>query len=518
MKKNQYDFVVIGGGHNGLTAACTLGKRGRKVLVLERAAQVGGMAAGEEFFPGFRSAGLLHDTSLVRTGIVDSLALERFGLKYRGEDPPVFIPTRDPGKKGLLLHYSADRAKEEIATWSSKDAAAYGEYRKFFERTRSFFDKVFNDIPPPLASMSFPGLWEVMKKAISLRMLGKTDMLEILRIGPMCVADWLGEWFETDIMRAALAGPAIYGTYMGPWSPSSNANLLIDGAMHQKPIDGGSPSLVAALKKAAQACGVEIRCSSEVKKITIEGKRATGVILSNDEFIAAGTVAASCDPKTVFLNMIDSHHLSQQFEHRISKFRARGTTAKVHLAIRGKLSFACRPDLEVERARTGEHVDELERAFDPVKYREFAKEPVLDILVPSVASKGFAPEQHSSVSILVNFAPYDLNGGWNEANKQELEGTVVDHLQKYVPTIKSQILATEVLTPKDIEERYGANGGHIHHGEHAPDQLLVRPSPECSQYSSPFSGLFLCGSGTHPGGGLTCAPGALAALTMLKNT
>jgi phytoene dehydrogenase-like protein len=514
MTTSSYDCIVIGAGHNGLTTAATLAKRGRKVLVLERASVVGGIAAGEEFHPGYRTAGLLHDTTGIRQSVVRSLELKKFGLEFAEEDLAVFSP-KTMGE-GLLLKYNADTAGEEMSRHSYSDVRKYQEYRAFFKRISPFIRKVFDDFPPDVYAMNFYGLWDLMKKAVTLRLLGKNDMMEMLRIGPMCVADFLNEWFDSQLLKATLAGPAVYGSYTGPWSPSTNANLILYEAMPKLPLRGGPQALIDALQKACAASGVEIRTNAEVKEILLTNGKVTGVELTAGDILASTTVAASCDPKQTFLKLITSSVLPTQLEQRMLNYRCRGTTAKVNLALDKKLEFSCRPGLFPEFIRISETLDDLEKSFDAVKYGAFSEVPALDISVPSANARGFAPEGHSSVSILVNFASYDLREGWNEKQAEHMYQNVMNVLDKYAPGIRGHVVGHQVHTPVDLEKRYGLTNGQIYHGEHAADQVLMRPTPECSKYKTPFDGLFLSGSGSHPGGGITCAPGALAAETILN--
>jgi phytoene dehydrogenase-like protein len=358
-------------------------------------------------------------------------------------------------------------------------------------------------------------LFSFGKTALSLRLLGKKDMMEVLRITPMCVADWLNEWFENDLLKAGLAAPGLEGCFAGPWSSGTVTNLLWMESTVAQSIAGGPAALVEALEKAALANGVEIRCGAAVEAIDLDDGTVSGVTLSGGERLEAKKLAASCDPRHLFLDLLSSSALSITLDRNISTFRARGTTAKVNLALSGPPQFSCRPDLKAERIRIGETIDDLERAFDPVKYRRFADNPALDILVPTIERPELAPKGHHVLSILVQCAPYDLESSWDEPSTDALYRTVVERLAEYAQGIGDAIVGHQVLTPLDLETTYGVSSGHLFHGEHATDQLAVRPTPECAGYRTPFDGLFLCGSGSHPGGGITCAPGALAARTIL---
>jgi phytoene dehydrogenase-like protein len=510
---NRYDMIVIGAGLNGLTAATLMAKRGRKVLVVEKRPVAGGLAAGEEFHPGYRSSGVLHDTSGLRPWAVDALDLKRHGLKIRKEEVPVFIP--QASGRGLLLWRNAQRAEEELGPLSPPDVKAYKDYRAFIGRMTPFLSKVFDEFPPDVTTMSFPGLWDILKKAVSLRMLGKADMMEMLRIGPMCVADWLNEWFKNDLLKATLAAPAIHHSFTGPWSPGTNANLLLAEAFAQNPVEGGPAALAKAVEAAAKAAGVEIQLNAEVRRVDIKDGKVRGVTLANGTVTLAEKVAAGCDPKQLFLNLVDPTLLTMAFEANIRNIRARGTTAKVNLALTGYPELVGRPSLKAELIRTGEFFDYQERAFDAVKYRRMSDAPILDIYVPTVETPALAPAGGHVMQILVHFVPHALEGGWTEAARERLAETTLNTLSQYMPNVRSLIAGKQVLTPADLESRYNLSGGHMLHGEHAADQLLVRPTPECSRYATPFEGLYLVGGGAHPGGGLTCAPGGLAARAMI---
>lgn len=512
-----YDVIVIGAGHNGLTCAAFLAKAGRRVLVVEARPAVGGMAAADEFHPGYRSVGLHHDTSGVRADVVKALELERHGLKMRAARPPV-LALGDAGEtRGLMLHSDPDSAARAISAHSAHDAGNYAGYRALIDRLALVLGPFLDESPVDLIEMESAGGWNLLKRALRVRRLGRHDMMELLRLPPMSVADLLGEWFESDRLKAALALPAVAGTWMGPRSPTSAANLLLWEAAAGPGVEGGGPALAAALEKAARAAGAEIRTSVPVERVLSDGTGTPvkGVRLSGGEEIAAPIVAASCDPRQLFLRLVAPGTIPYRLEHNITSYRMRGTTARVLLAVKGSVRYTVASDDRVEFARTGGSLNEIERAFDAVKYRTFSETPILDISVPTVSSPALAPSGHSVVSILIHYAPHELEGGWNDRRRRELGDRVVGLLDKHAPGVAAAVVAGEVHAPPDLEQRYGVTGGHIHHGEHALDQLLIRPAPGCTGYSTPIPGLYLCGAGSHPGGGLTCKPGALAARAIL---
>ena len=512
-----YDVIVIGGGHNGLTAAGLLAKAGRKVLILERRDRLGGMASQEEFHPGYRVPGLLHDTASVRRGVVEALKLERHGLTFRRDEVPIFLPLRSGG--GLMLHRNAQAAASEIRNFSARDAERYGPFREFLGRIHGFFQRLLDRPAPELASLGLGHLFEVAGSALALRRLSERDMLEVLRIGPMCVADWLNEWFEGKLLKAGLAQSAIQGTWMGPWSAGTVVNFLLQELPAGREVEGGPAALTRALEASCRAHGVEIRLAAEVRKILMAANRARGVVLESGAEIAAPVVVSSCDPKRTFRRFLSPRDVPPSLPSAMQHWRCRGTTAKVHLALSGSLEFAGRPGARIEWARTGEEMDDLERAFDAVKYGECSTRPVLDVRVPTVSEPTLAPAGHHVVSIIAHFVPYHLRGGWNEERRKELGEAVISMLAEACPTLRERIVAGELLSPLDLEERYGLTEGHIHHGEHSLDQLFsLRPLPSCSRQITPLSGLYLASGGTHPGGGITCGPGALAASAVLRRS
>lgn len=507
------DVVVIGAGLNGLTAAALLAKRGRSVVVLERGSAVGGLAADREIHPGFRVPGLLSDTSTISETVVDALELTRHGFAWR-DSPDVAIPSA----VGAGIRISADpsRTADALRSVSPHDAERYPEFVAASARLGTFVRKALTQEMPAWDATGLRERLPAAKLTLSLRRLGSRDMMELLRIGPMCVADWLNEWFETEPLKAGIAAPSLLGSFLGPWSPGSVANLLRHQALSGRRSSEGGPAAVAtALASAASEHGAVLRTDAAVERVRVADGRVRGVSLRGGETIEAETVLATCDPKTALLELVRSLDVPPKLEDRIRHYRCEGNVAVVDLAIRGPLAFPSLGATTPERVRIGATLDDLERAFDAIKYGRASDTPILDVWAPSVHDATLAPEGHHVVSILAQFAPYGLEGGWTEQARDSLLGRVVSTLAAYAPGLSEAILASSVMTPRDLEERFGLAGGHVYHGDHAIDQFLARPAPECARHSTPVPGLFLGGSGTHPGGGLTCLPGWLAAQRIL---
>ena len=485
----SYDAIIVGAGHNGLVTAATLARAGRKVLILEKRSIPGGVAAGEEFHPGYRHTGLLHDSVGVRPGVISGLKLE---VQTRPA-PPLFGVNAEGG---LLL----------------ENRDAYAAYLARLDKIRSFTQGILAAPAPRIDAKG--SVWPVAKASLSLRRLGDKDMMELLRIGPLCVDDFLGEWLHDPQTKALLAAPALVGTWMGPRSPTSTATLLLEALTRFEEVVGGPAALVDALVKCARAAGAELRTDVTVDRIRLENGRVAGVIVSGGDTFDAPIVAASSDPKATILGLIDPLQCPPMMEEDARCIRTRGAMAKVHLALNGAPSFG---GALQERMHTAQTTVELEKAFDAVKFRVLPTMPPLDIRVPSLSQPGLAPTGHHVVSIAVHSVPYHLDAGWTDATREELWTQIAASLTRFAPDILGQIVGKEILTPADIAQRYSLSGGHVYGGEHALDQLYIsRPTLSWARHSTPIEGLFLCSSGTHPGGGISGAPGQLAAEAILE--
>jgi phytoene dehydrogenase-like protein len=507
--------IVIGAGHNGLVAGLLLARAGRKVTIVEQRGEVGGLCAASELHPGYTVPGLLQDTTGVRRDVVDSLGLSRFGLAFESEAPSVLAAHSE--HKGVVLHAEAKRSRDELEALHTGDGDGYIAWRGFLSRIRGFVSGVLNQKPPLMKPDSIAEFWNMGKTGIGLRRLGKPDMLELMRVAPMCAADWLQEYFGDPLPSAALAAPAAIGASLGPWSAGTAASLLLYESVRGAEVKGGPAALTRSLQKAFEAAGGEIALASRVARIALDHGAVCGVELEGGRLVEAPLVVASCDPKRALLDLVEPGTLPLDVEEQVASVRVRGTTVKVNLALDGQISFRDREGERHARAVVADQLDDIERAFDAAKYRTCSERPHLEVSVPSVNDPSLAPAGKDVVSILAHAAPYNLEGGWTSEVSARFGDAVVEVLESVAPGTRAQIVAREVLSPADLEVRYGLTGGHIHHGEHALDQLLfMRPTHKLARYKTPIEGLYLGGSGSHPSGGVTCQPGALAAEAILK--
>ena len=519
--------VLIGGGHNALIAAFYLAKGGFKPLVLERREMVGGGGITEEFHPGFRASTLSHTLGPLRADVARDLQLEKFEYEVLNPDPRVFAPS--PDGKALFFYNDAAKTSAGISSFSEKDAAKYAQFAQSLENTAGFFAQLSSIAPPAIDHPTPEDLWNLLKTGRGARSLGKTGMFDLLRWGPMAVADFVAEFFETELLRAAIAARGIFGTALGPWSAGSTAVLLLRAAADAHPVGsaafprGGLGSFTRAVAEAAKQAGAEIRTDAEVEHIRIKDGAVTGVVLTDGEEIAVEAVVSGADPKRTFFNLLDPSQLDPTFANRMKNFRANGTVAKVNLALGGLPIFSALDVTESSlkslsgRIHIGPEIDYLEHAFDASKYGDFSKAPWLDVTIPTILDPSLAPDGKHVLSAYVQFAPYKLREGNWDTRRKELGDTVVKTLAAYAPNLPDLIEYMQIITPKDLETSYGFTGGHIFHGELALDQLFtMRPILDWARYKTPIRGLFLCGSGTHPGNGLTGASGANAAREIIR--
>lgn len=514
--------IIIGAGHNGLTTAFYLAKAGHAVTVLERRGVAGGCAVTEEFAPGFR-APLAHALGPLRSSVARDMGLAS-RVPFVRPEPRLAALAPD----GRALVFSTDVAKtaEAIQPFSSKDAAQYPDFTAALQKFGAFLGRLLEMTPPSIDEPSASEMWELLKVGKQFRSLGRKDSFRLLRWGPMAAADLVGEWFETDLLQAAIASRGVFGTAQGPWSAGTGAALLLNAAFDPTPggssvtVKGGAGALASAMAEAARAAGAQIRVSAPVSRILVRDGRAQGVVLEDGTEIPATVVVSNADPRRTFLTLVDPVELDPGFLTKVRNYRARGTVAKIHLALTSLPAFraVANPSDLHGRILIAPTVDYLERAFDASKYGELPQEPFLDITIPTLTDASMAPPGKHVLSIHVQFVPYRLSGETTLHDVREKLGKIVlQILEQYAPGIGSLVESTQVLMPVDLEDVYGLSGGQIYHGEPALDQLFtMRPILGWAQYRTPIDALYLCGCGTHPGGGITAASGQNAARAILK--
>jgi phytoene dehydrogenase-like protein len=520
------DVIIVGGGHNGLVTAFYLAKAGFKPLVLERREQVGGASITEEFHPGFRCSTLSHNTGPLRADIVRDMQLERHGLKLTS--PDVNTVSLLPDGRALVLYSDTKKAAQEIGQWSQKDAASYADFGTALSKIGKVIGEALLLTPPNIDSPNSGDLWGMLKTGRAIRNLGKKDLYRVLRWGPMAAADLVAEFFDTEPLRATIAARGIFGTFLGPWSAGSALVLLLRAAADPTPAGsvqfpaGGAGAITLAMAAAAKQAGAEIRTAAEIAEIRIKDGVATGVVLKSGEEISARAVVSNADPKRTLMRLVDPSHLSPDFIQKIKNYRCTGTVAKINLALSSLPEFSAlktkgNADLLKGRIQISPEIDYLERAFDESKYGNFSRNPYIEMTFPSISDPSLAPAGQHVMSIYMQYAPYTLkNSDW-ESQRAPLCETVVKTIAQYAPNLPQTILRHQIITPKDLEETYGLTGGHIFHGELALDQFFtMRPLLDWARYRTPIERLYLCGSGTHPGTGLTGGSGANAAREIAK--
>lgn len=514
---DQHDVVLVGAGHNGLVCATYLARAGRKVLVLEANASPGGCAATREFAPGFSVSSCAQWLNQLHPGVSRDMALESHGLQWVAQNLDSI--SLDRGGRHLTLR----GARVEGRDVSAQDRAAFAV---FHARTGKYSDlllKAFEARPPRLAESNLPDRLTLIKLGLGLKMMGRADMSDLMRIILINMYDVMEESFDSAQLKALLSLDSLLGSRMGPRTPNTVFGYLYRrvgealGHNGQALVKGGMGALGEAMASSARAAGVEIRMSSPVASIDIEAQRATGVTLGSGERIRAPLVVSNADPVTTFERLVGYANMETGMARRVSHIRSNSGTAKLHLALTGLPGFT-----GLDAAQCGQRLviapdmNYIERAFNAVKYDEYSAAPALDICIPTVHDASLAPGGGHVLSAIVQFAPYAPDGGW-DTHREEFTQSLIDCIAQYAPGIQEQIAASQLLTPQDLERDYGMTGGHWHHGELSLDQvMMMRPFPGATQYGTPLDGLYLCGAGAHPGGGVMGLAGRNAAREIIK--
>jgi phytoene dehydrogenase-like protein len=524
----SYDAIIIGAGHNGLVTAAYLGKAGKKVLVLERRHLVGGIAATEEIFPDFKFSTCSHLAGSFSREIIADLDLKKHGLEILPLDPLLFAPTLTANP----LIFSRDGAKtaEEISRCSKADATKFDSFCTLIKKLSSFLGALNGLSLPDGANPGSVNLAELMKLGWKFHRLGGKEMYEFLRILPMSMADLLNEWFESDLLKAALAGSSVLASFVGPRQQGTAFNFLhhqlgaSNGALRMAGfVRGGVGSLPQAIARAAESFGAKIQTRAEVARILTKNGIAIGVALHSGEELSATAIISGVDIKRTFLQLMEPTYLDPEFLLQVKNIRSRGTVAKINFALDALPEFKSAPDHLSPAVlggviHIGPTIDYLEHAADDAKYGRFSQQPFLEITIPSVADPSLAPTGKHVMSVWMQSAPYRLReSNWN-SQRDALGDAVVNVIEDYAPGFRNSIMYRQVLTPLDLEQIYGLTGGHLYHAEIALDQIFfMRPVPGWARYRTPIENLYLCGSGIHPGGGLTGLPGYYAAKEILKS-
>ena len=515
----KYDVLLIGAGHNSMVCANYLARKGKSVLVVEQSDTLGGLASQREFHPGFKTS-IAHTIQHFSSKVAKDLKLAKFGFKL----PSSPLPTVGLNLDGDPIILDGFGSSSVIKGVEEKDTLAYANYNQFMQVFVDMLKPFWLKTIPRIGPGSLGDLLTYAQLGLKLRSLGRQDMGEFMRIATLPARDLMDENFDNDLLKAVLSWDGLIGSKMAPRSPNATVLTMLykmsgsfNGAHSIPP--NGVEGLVKALHQSALSRGVEFKLSNAVSRIVVEGDdkglKATGVELENGEIIHADKIVSGADPKQTFINMLGVENLEVQFTNRINRLRCDGYVAKLHLALDSLPKFKNLDDPQ-GRLIIAPNMDAIEFAYDHAKYGECSDNPVMEIVLPSLSDSSAAPEGKHTLSAHVMYVPHSLKGGWTKRARNSLYKRLVAILENYAPGIKKQIIYGELLTPFDLEQQYNVTGGHWHHTEVAMDQMfMMRPTYEAAQYATPVPGLFLCGAGTHPGGGLMGAAGHNAARAIL---
>ena len=525
----RFDAIVVGAGHNGLVCACYLAAGGARTLVVERRSMVGGACVTEEIFPGFHFSTTSYVCSLLRPRIIRELALERHGFELLRYDPAIFVPLEDG--RSLALWQDAHRTREEIRKFSEKDVRAYEEVEGLFHRVARFVTPLLDEIPPDPAALEPRNLWRLLSLAGRARGLGRRDLHALLRLMSSSAQDFLDEHFESEPLKSAFGAFAVIGAAAGPRTPGTAYVLLhhvIGGTdSHGEGswgfVRGGMGTVTRALAEVARGRGVRVRTGAPVERIRVRDGRALGVRLASGEEIDAPVVISNADPQRTFLSLVEEREVDPGYLAAIRNFRISGSSSKVNLALSGLPEFTCCPGPGPSAAHTGateiaSSLRNLEDGWDACKNGRIAERPFCELVFPTTYDSALAPAGRHILSVFVQYTPYELAEGTWETRREELGDRVVETIARHAPGLRDLILHRQVLTPVDLEREYGLTRGNIFHGDLTPGQLFcMRPVPGYADYRTAVRGLYLCGAGAHPGGGVMGAAGRNASGQVLHD-
>jgi phytoene dehydrogenase-like protein len=527
MNANQFDAVVVGGGHNGLVTAAYLARAGRRVLVLERRELVGGCSVTEEIWPGYRVSTAAYLASLLQERIVRELELERFGYLVDAKDPAFF--SMFPDGRHFFMWQDDRKTLEEIAKFSKRDAETYPAFEQHLEKLAVVVESLLLTAPPDFPPRRVGDFVDYLKLAARMRKLNRREMVGLVKIFTQSAADFLDEWFESPEVKVTLATDGVIGANGGPRSPGTAYILLhhwMGGVGGKRGlwgfVRGGMGAISEAIAGAARSKGAEIRVNAPVQRILTSGGRVRGVALESGEEIEAPLVASNLDPHVTFLRLLQDGDLDPEFRESIRKFRIEGTSLKINLALSGLPDFRALPGAGPQHRATMHicpSIEYVERAWDDAKYGRPSDRPMLEMTIPTMYDPSLAPRGRHIMGIFLQYAPYTLRDAkWDDV-REPYADHILSLIEEYAPGFRSLVLERQVLTPLDLERRFGLTGGNIFHGEMSLDQMFVmRPVAGWARYRTPVRGLFLCGSGAHPGGGVMGAPGFNAARAILKGS
>lgn len=517
---NNTDTIIIGGGHNGLTAAARLAQAGRRVLLLEARDGLGGVAATEELWPGFRvNIGAPH-ANLLADEVARGLFLKMNGLQFVQPEAALFAPGADG--RSLTLTRNDDKNVEMIGRFSARDAQKYPAFAAQVRRLAGILREMMPLTPPDITRLKPGELTGWARLGLDVKRLGNREMTELMRVLPMGFADYVNEWFETDLLKGALAVDSVMGMRQGPRSGGTTLTFLYQqtgGFLQNRFVAGGMGRLAQALAAVARHHGAEIRTGAPVARILVEDGRAVGVALASGETIRAGMIASSADPQRTLLGLVGPQQLEPRFMRQARNIMMRGSTAQVIVALSGLPEFAGQSSVEELKGqiRIAPDLDYVEKAYDASKYGRISPNPTLNAVIPTLHDPTLAPQGYHLMTVTMRYAPYALRDGKWDDEREGLGDLVIQTLSQVAPNLQSLISNRHTITPLDWERGYGLTEGSIFHGQMGLDQLLVmRPAPGWGRYRTPVAGLFLCGAGAHPGGGVTGLPGWNAAGVMLN--